>query len=265
MKRLLIYFAIILSISGCKCGERPELVTVTDTDHFVHGYWIYDDIELEARIGVMGGDKDGYYAPVLKIKLPESAYMVSYLSVGDMLEEYLALCRKYDDFGVDPFYGGSRDGFAVVNRPINVFSGIEFSSVDIVSNTDFDEEHPAGTSLADIAMLSTWWGMPYLDRHNKQNTRGPYADGSWFEEGLQTGMQLFERLCDLTPYHLSVIGMQDINSSDEYWQVNYKRNFCVGAITFSQVPTCGLKHTFTVTMTTVDGRKFEAQVYAYWY
>lgn len=245
---------------GCKSDQPPIPIPTADTDHYVHGYWIYDNIDLEAHIGAMGGGKDGYYAPVLKIKLPESAYIVSYLSAGNMLEEYLALCRKYDDFGYPLL-----NGYKIVNRPINVFSGIEFSSVDIVSDTDFDEEHPAGTSLADIAMLSTWWGMPYLDRHNKRNTRGPYADGSWFEEGLQIGMQLFERLCDLTPYHLSVIGMQDINSSDEYWQVNYKRNFCVGAITFSQVPTCGLKHTFTVTMTTVGGRKFEAQAKVTWY
>ncbi|MDE6861761.1 MAG: hypothetical protein K2J31_03315 [Alistipes sp.] len=48
--------------------------------------------------------------------------------------------------------------------------------------------------------------------------------------------------------------MQGINSSDTYYEVVYN----IGAITFSQMPTCGLKHTFTVTMTTVDGRKFES-------
>ncbi len=59
--------------------------------------------------------------------------------------------------------------------------------------------------------------------------------------------------------------MQEINSSDTYYEVVYKQQFYIGAITFSQMPTCGLKHTFTVTMTSVDGRKFESQVYAYWY
>lgn len=261
MKRLLIYFAIILSISGCKSDQPPIPPTVTDTDHFVHGYWIYDDIELEVDIDGSSYN-DGYMYPELRIKLPESAYMVSYLSVGDMLDEYLALCRKYDDFGIDPFYGGSRDNFSVVNRPTHVFSGVDFSSIDVVSNNDFDEKHHAGTSLADIAMFTTTSGRHQLDTNTaRPKTKSSY-DGCWQFGGQEL---LYERLDALTPYHLSVIGMQDINSSDEYFEVNYKRNFCVGAITFSQVPTCGLKHTFTVTMTTVDGRKFEAQVYAYWY
>lgn len=151
-----------------------------------------------------------------------------------------------------------------VNRPMNVFSGIEFSSIDMVSDMDFDEEHPAGTSLADIAMLSTYWGRPELDRYYRPD-KGSSANCSYYPESAQAGIRLFRSPDALTPDNLSLIGMQGINSSDTYYEVVYKQQFYIGAITFSQMPTCGLKHTFTVTMTTVDGRKFESQVYAYWH
>ncbi len=262
MKKFFTYIILALLIS---CYRRMHDVppVFANTDHFVHGYWIFDDIDIDVKIHA--SIQDGYNPPCLRIKPSESAYLVSYLSTGDQLEEYYALCRRYNDFGYDPFGGYKPRDYVFVNRPLHVFSSIDFVSIDIVSNMDFDETHPAGTSLADITMLSTFWGRPILDGNTSPDIIKfePY-NGAAFANWTY-GYRRYKRLDALTPYELSVIGMQSsLSTTDEYYEDHYREDFCIGAITFAKAPTQGFEHTFTVTLTAVDGREFKAQAYARW-
>lgn len=264
MKKFFAYIILALSISGCKFDQPPVPSSITNTDHYVHGYWIFDDVDIE--VGSSGHLQNGYNMPLLKIKPSESAYLVSYLSVDDRLEEYYALCRRYNDFSYDPFggYKYTENEYYFVNYPLRIFSSFDFSSIDIVSDKDFDETHPAGVSLADIVMLSTFWGRPELDHYYHSKTRGSFYNGSWFYEGFSYGQLLFERLDALTSYELSLIGMQSSSANEDNYESRSRETFCIGALTFADAPTQEMEHTFTVTLTTVDGAELTAEAYVRW-
>lgn len=240
--------------------------TFVDTDHYVHGYWIFDDIELKTDAINIKNSNITDSTPLLKIKLPESAYMVSFISTGELLEMYYDFCRKYDDFGRDPFegYTYAEGQYEYVHCPMRVFSGVDFSSIDVVSDKDIDEDHPAGTSLADIAVFSTRCARYHLE-NKKARSAADYTEDEvqWFP--MSEGRFISRRFDKLTLEQLSVIGIQTYYSEEEGAEKLYREDFILGGITFMCAPDKLLYNTLTVTMTTVDGRKFEAQAKVTWY
>ena len=86
----------------------------------------------------------------------------SWRDEGGEKTTYEALCRKHNDLT----YNKKREYHL---RPEwGVCSAVDFIEIDIVSNKDFDSEHPAGTSLKDIVRFVSVSPKKFIDSGYKE-------------------------------------------------------------------------------------------------
>ncbi len=157
----------------------------------------------------------------------------NYQSTGALKESYDALCQKHNDMTYNREFV-TRDGFGP-HRTMSL--GIDFTSIDIVSDADFDEDHRAGESLADI---TGFWCVSYR----------PYIDSNYTLDVPNTNLgkvsTIRESLTYITPGNkLSLLEARYSN---------------MVTLFFQSLPTLSKSHTFTVTMTADDGRVFEDSI-----
>ncbi len=129
MKKLMLLLAML---GFTMCFPKSEWVFLRS---YVMNYHDGDNILLRS---------DNNY---IIIFLNESQF-VSYASTGEEKERYDALCEKHNDMTFD------REVQIVSSAGAFVFStnciGVDFVSIDIVSNASYDAEHPAYGPLGDI-------------------------------------------------------------------------------------------------------------------
>ena len=86
----------------------------------------------------------------------------SWRDEGGEKTTYEALCRKHNDLT----YNKKREYH---HRPEwGVCSAVDFREIDIVSDKDFDAEHPAGTSLKDIVRFVSISPKKFIDSGYKE-------------------------------------------------------------------------------------------------
>ncbi len=208
MKKTLLLFIIALGLSGCHFFTDWRW-----RRSYVYQYEDAGSISLSDAETVF--DTEG-----IRI-LFENLSLIG--SVGSVDEEqiaaYDALCEKHGDM--------------TYNRKINIHSGmgyntnigLDFLSIDVVSDSDYDESHVAGTSLADITLF---YG----------GTLKPFIDSGYAPTGRHTNYSSVESLLtDLTPDQLTLL-------------------HSLMYLKFVSLPTLSKTHNFTVTMTADDGRIF---------
>ncbi|MDR2894509.1 MAG: hypothetical protein LBU97_03505 [Alistipes sp.] len=103
--------------------------------------------------------------------------------------------------------------------------GVDFISVEVVSDAHFDETHPVGESLGNVVMFKSGSCKPYIDR------------GYMGEKYIPIEMPVSE----LEPENLILLGNQ-FND--------------IALLEFDREPTLSKMHNITVTMTADDGRVF---------
>ena len=86
----------------------------------------------------------------------------SWRGEGESKTTYEALCRKHNDLT----YNKKRE--YRLSPEWGVCSAIDFKEIDIVSNKDFDAEHPAGTSLKDIVRFVSVSPKKFIDSGYKE-------------------------------------------------------------------------------------------------
>lgn len=165
------------------------------------------------------------YSNGISIRADFLSSLGDFQSTGQLRESYDALCRKHNDM--------------TFMRKKTVFPyswttniGIDFLSIDVISDSDFDAEHPANTSLADVVIFSSHSLKPFIDSG-------------------------YESKYDGREYH----PFKDVisNLSSEQLILLGKDNY-IGSLTFNAEPTSSKTHKFTVTMTADDGRVFTASI-----
>ena len=152
--------------------------------------------------------------------------IVSYstASTGDKKAVYDSLCRKHSDFG----YHGE-DVYA--NQPAKRCYAKDLVSISVISDKDFDGDHPAGTPLNDIIAYNTYTPYPWI--------KGGYAGGP-----------VFTRVRKL---------LDDVNEDDMKLLCAF--NLC--QLTFMSFPTASSFHNMSITVVTDDGRthSFKKEVF----
>ena len=105
------------------------------------------------------------------------------------------------------------------SRPERIFSGISFRSVDLVCDKDFDEQHPAGTSLADISQLHSKSAMPLFDK-----MRGGQKEfmQSEIRNIIVEELPFAKPLDELTEYDLAVMSSSVFYNFKAGWPENDK-------------------------------------------
>ena len=153
MKRCIIIFTLLLSLAGCevrKVGFRAGYISC-------YMYFNPDEINVT------------YESGTVSIELSSSnpnrdIYVDSHSFVfGDnplLAERYYALCEKFGDI--------KSDGFVCYDPSYSIYPFACFeiiNSVSIVSDNDWNAEHPAGTLLNDMFSIRYCTFYPYISNN----------------------------------------------------------------------------------------------------
>ena len=182
-------------------------------------------------------------------------------SIGKAKKRYTALAEKYGDVSYN------RHIYVDHELYINPVVDIDIKNIQVVSNNDYDERHPAGSDLSD--MINYIGASPYrfIQNNYTKRTSDPVTERGLLylnkimcntvlcsitdEELLQGYYFIEKRLSDLDIDDLKMIG---IRSS---FVNNNGKCYTFGILEFTQPPTLEKTHTLKVTMNLLDGTKAE--------
>lgn len=250
MKKTLIIFSLILLLNSCDRWDRDI------SQSFVLAYFQMENENFQVS-------QLDSASVVMYTK--EATMIGNWKSIGKVKKRYTALAEKYGDVSYN------REISVYHEHYINPVVDIDIKNIQVVSNNDYDERHPAGSDLSD--MIKYIGASPYrfIQNNYAKRTSDPVSERSilYFdniacytilssisEEELLQGYYLIEkRLSDLDIDDLKMIG---ICSS-----INYEKEggiFSFGILEFTQPPTLEKTHTLKVTMNLLDGTKAEDTV-----
>lgn len=224
--------ALLSMFTGCKkensSGETPT------SKIYRRSYTM-----IFAETGSMkldGHNYNSYDPPVLlcRIRLDMSS-ACKWDDTGEKQEIYDSFCEKYGDMTYN------REGrVAVSEEPSSQM--YSFVSLDIVSDADYDETHPAGSSLADLFIFYARSSKPYIDS-GYEKYRYIDADGETFAYEMYP---IRKNASDITSDDLMLLhGIRDRFGIHLY---------------FETMPTLSKEHTFTVTFTDERGEMFSDSI-----
>ena len=148
-------------------------------------------------------------------------------------------CEKFKDVGF--------------NQPIseNVTTALlnHFVKIDLVSDSDFDEAHKAGTSLADIAYFAGGSALPFIE--SKYDKSVAFA---WGKDDPEVYKKIAGVGLWYTPgFSPKYIKLQEIDSTS---LLLAEPNF---GIVFESMPTLSTNHKLTLSVTDCDGNVMRTQ------
>lgn len=204
--KFLLLLAGLLLIGAC------NKATEVYTDSFVMNYSIHDGIELAYEL------EPGTAQHGLKLRLKEPVKHVGYNSEGADKQLYDNLREKHNDISF--------------SRRVLLYNGVggagamypDYTSITVTSDSNFDNAHPAGTSLNDL--IDCKYQSSYL------YVVGGYADESLLE--IKT-----KALADVVPNDLTMLARLNL-----YFTKNPAK--------------LDNPHDISVSVTTDDGRTFTA-------
>jgi len=187
----------------------------------------------------------------------DATEIVTFQSEGKESERYDLLCTKYNDLS---YYKKTR---YIVNIGCREYASNEITSIDVVSNVDFDVEHPAGSSLSDVVRLLSASPIRFIHSNYKEtfdwNARYP-------QEFLRETSDFHGYLCAASDGndHFPVNGTLTDLRQDDFkligtgwdYPVSSLRNYgyFFGYLTFEKEPDNPGVHELTVSIHLADGR-----------
>ena len=156
---------------------------------------------------------------VLELKIRATGY-VSILSYGEDKLKYLSLCEKFNDLSYN------RE-VRFIKGPHVSFTADIITNIDIISDTDFGLDYPAGTSLRDITIIETYSAYPFVLGGYISKTPDDYRIENW--------TKINKRLSELEENDLSLLPLGFLD------------------FRFDLIPE-EKNHNLTVTLTLDDGR-----------
>lgn len=203
---LICSVAIITTILLCSCTKAEEQFCRS----FVNGYMICDGLTVE-------------YVSEYSIHIKATASkMVSLYSTGTDKELYDNICQENNDMTFNDIIL-----FYPPEIPYYICYYPNFTSIDVISDRDFNAEHPAGTSLNDI--IRVYYNSVY-DYVSSEYTQ---------DEEIKTKKAM-----------LSNLTAEDLQMVTDY-------GF---DLTFGIDPLKKEKHNLTITFTDIQGKKYHTNV-----
>ena len=159
----------------------------------------------------------------------------SWRDEGGEKTTYEALCRKHNDLT----YNKKREYHL---RPEwGVCSAVDFREIDIVSDKDFDAEHPAGTSLKDIVRFVSISPKKFIDSGYKETFNWRRNKPKIFKKESMISSMFHEE----TENYFPINGLLKDIGSDEMQMLPEDTH---GILFFDKEPTAEKEHTLTVTI-----------------
>lgn len=242
MKRTIIFLLFALSLYGCEYGGNKQLVVdevyCFDSNSYVASYKLVEEEIFDIEHKTLDTKEEQFR---IHFKSRNSASLLNIEVVKDekMYNLYQDLCVKHND-----------TQYKHTVRWLAYFWGYEYFDLDpvkmdVVSDVDFDENHPKGTSLGDLFYFTSVTPYPFIKNGYK---------GDEFT-------QIRKHLNELTPEEM-VLSIHNGNLKDE----------CIDPLAQSasadpkfilpheNLPTLSQQHTLTMTITDDYGRKFTGMI-----
>ena len=167
----------------------------------------------------------------------------SWKDKGEEKRRYEEFCRNHNDLT----YNKKRE---YRHSPEwGVCSAVDFIEIDIVSNKDFDSEHPAGTSLKDIVRFVSVSPKKFIDSGYKETFNWEKKEPKIFKKEEETD-KLFD-YSELKNY-FPINGLLKDIGSDEMQMLPVNTH---GILFFDKEPTAEKEHTLTVTIDIGERKK----------
>ena len=218
-------------------------------------------------LGLDRVSKSNYGSPYYEVVIGISIIIplgdiVSYNSVGGDKTLYDEWCQKHGDMSYN-----RKEEYKIGDTPPHEFVAADYTAIEIVSDTDWDTEHPAGTSLADIAMFYSaspiryiqsgysreydWSDTPmpgYVYKHMQNWTHLRLRDGIY--KGKTPFYPVKKLASELKPEDMVLLGSGDLMYGSRGGRTP------IGFLEFTTRPTKNKTHNITVTLTTDEGEVF---------
>ena len=167
----------------------------------------------------------------------------SFKSKGEEKKIYDELCKIHNDLS----YNQKRSYIEFTGW--GICSAIDFREIDVVSDKDFDAEHPAGRSLKDVVRFVSISPKQFIDSGYaatfdwKKNEPGFFA-----KDPMIPSMFRYEK-----ENHFPINGLLSDIGTDEMQMLPVNTH---GILFFDKQPTAEKEHSLTVTIYTREGKKF---------
>lgn len=145
MKNIFVLLGSAALLSGC-LADRGEKVFLRS---YVLNYIDFENIDLIPSYVESSDHPDVLTIYVDLMKSGNRFVEGSYNSRSETSFAYDALCEKHGDTTFD------REIRIAPHNLIPTFSAVDYVSIGITSDADYDAGHPAGTSLNDLMTIDT--------------------------------------------------------------------------------------------------------------
>ena len=234
MKRLiLLSIAALLLLLGC---DRAKTVLFRS---YITIYYYSKNIQLKITDDGNIAIYKEYTSENVNIKT--ASY--SFKSKGEEKKRYDELCKIHNDLS----YNQKRSYIA---DPLwGICSAIDFREIDVVSNKDFDSEHPAGKSLKDVVRFVSISPKQFIDSGYKATFDWKKNEPGFFaKDPMIPSMFRYEK-----ENHFPINGLLSDIGKDEMQMLPVNTH---GILFFDKQPTAEKEHSLTVTIYTREGKKF---------
>lgn len=168
----------------------------------------------------------------------------SFKSKGENKKIYDELCKIHNDLS----YNQKR---SYIVAPLwGRCSAIDFREIDVVSNKDFDAEHPAGKSLKDVVRFVSISPKQFIDSGYAATFDWDNNEPEIFKKEKETD-RLFAY--SESKNYFPINGLLSDIGKDEMQMLPADTH---GILFFDKQPTAEKEHSLTVTIYTREGKKF---------
>ena len=233
MKRLiLLSIAAVLLLLGC---DRAKTVLFRS---YITIYYYSKNIQLKITDDGNIAIYKEYTSENVNIKT--ASY--SFKSKGEEKKRYDELCKIHNDLS----YNKKRSYIVV---PIwGICSAIDFREIDVISDKDFDSEHPAGTSLKDIVRFVSISPKKFIDSGYKETFNWRRNKPKIFKKESMISSMFHEE----TENYFPINGLLKDIGKDEMQMLPEDTH---GILFFDKEPTAEKEHTLTVTIDIGERKK----------
>ena len=167
----------------------------------------------------------------------------SFKSKGENKKIYDELCKIHNDLS----YNQKR---SYIVAPLwGRCSAIDFREIDVISDKDFDAEHPAGTSLKDIVRFVSVSPKKFIDSGYKETFNWRRNKPKIFKKESMISSMFHEE----TENYFPINGLLKDIGTDEMQMLPVNTH---GILFFDKEPTAEKEHTLKVTIYTRERKKF---------
>ena len=234
MKRVIFLSLVaVLLCMGCDISKTILFKS------YVTRYFYSENIQLR----ITDAGNIAIYREYMSENKKVKTAIYSFNSKGEEKKIYDELCKIHNDLSynqkrsyiADPLWGKC--------------SAIDFREIDVVSNKDFDSEHPAGKSLKDIVRFVSISPKQFINSGYKATFDWKKNEPGFFaKDPMIPSMFQSETGC-----YFPINGLLSDIGKDEMQMLPVNTH---GILFFDKQPTAEKEHSLTVTIYTREGKKF---------